>query len=64
MVNNDGFGNDEVAITFFEFCFRGRRRDEALSFDVVAIVVGKEASVVIVDAGEGDVILSSEGVED
>ena len=34
-----------------------------MQFDIVAVVIGEEFAVAIVNAGEGDIILSIEGVE-
>ncbi len=60
---NDGFGDHDVAVARYEFCLCRGHQFELLVPDIIAIVVGEEFAVAVVNAGEGDIILSFEGIE-
>ena len=63
MVVNDGFGDNYVAVARDEFCLCRRHQFELPVPDIIAMVGGEEFAVAIVDAGEDDIILSFEGIE-
>jgi len=63
VIVNDGFGDNHVAVARDEFCLCRGHQFELLVPDVIAMVGGEEFAVAIVDAGEGDIVLSFEGIE-
>ena len=64
MIVNDGFRDNHVAVARGEFCLCRGHQFELLVPDVIAMVGGEEFAVAIVDAGENDITLRFEGIED